>query len=38
MPFVSHSDLVDILEHGTADDFRMGMRRHLDSHFVRLFG
>jgi DNA-binding FadR family transcriptional regulator len=38
MPFVSHSDLVDILETGTADDFRLGMRRHLDSHFVRLFG
>ncbi len=36
-PFVSHSDLVDILENGTADDFRQGMRRHLASHFTRLF-
>ncbi|HSK12641.1 MAG TPA: FCD domain-containing protein, partial [Phnomibacter sp.] len=36
-PFVSHSDLVDILENGTAEDFGQGMRRHLSSHFSRLF-
>lgn len=36
-PFVSHSDLVDILEKGNAFDFREGMRSHLSSHFTRLF-
>lgn len=37
-PFVSHSDLVDILENGNAQDFREGMHSHLSSHFARLFG
>lgn len=34
--FVSHKDLVDIIETGTAEMFRSGMRSHLESHFVRL--
>jgi DNA-binding FadR family transcriptional regulator len=37
-PFVSHSDLIDILEKGAPMDFREGMRQHLASHFMRLFG
>lgn len=36
-PFVSHSDLIDILEKGNSADFREGMRQHLTSHFTRLF-
>lgn len=36
-PFVSHSDLIEILEKGNANDFRIGMRQHLASHFSRLF-
>jgi GntR family transcriptional repressor for pyruvate dehydrogenase complex len=35
--FVSHKGLVDILEHGTPEDFRNGMRNHLENHFARLF-
>lgn len=35
--FVSHTDLVDLLETGTPEQFREGMRSHLNSHFVRLF-
>ncbi len=35
--FVSHKDLVAILENGTPDDFRMGMRNHLENHFARIF-
>jgi len=35
--FVSHKDLVDIIEAGDAEMFRKGMRRHLENHFVRLF-
>ncbi|PVD52843.1 FadR family transcriptional regulator [Terrimonas sp.] len=35
--FVSHNQLVDILENGTPEDFRNGMRAHLENHFVRLF-
>ena len=35
--FVSHSGLVDILEHGTPEEFRNGMRNHLENHFARLF-
>jgi DNA-binding FadR family transcriptional regulator len=34
--FVSHKGLIDILEHGSPEMFRNGMRNHLDSHFVRL--
>lgn len=36
--FVSHKDLVDILEHGDPEQFRNGMRTHLENHFARLFG
>jgi GntR family transcriptional regulator, transcriptional repressor for pyruvate dehydrogenase complex len=35
--FVSHNDLVDILENGTPEQFRNGMRSHLENHFERLF-
>jgi DNA-binding FadR family transcriptional regulator len=35
--FVSHKGLVDILEHGTPEEFRNGMRNHLENHFARLF-
>ncbi|MBN8858924.1 MAG: FadR family transcriptional regulator [Sphingobacteriales bacterium] len=35
--FVSHTQLVDILEHGTPEEFRNGMRAHLENHFARLF-
>lgn len=35
--FVSHNDLVDILETGDAKKFRDGMRSHLENHFARLF-
>lgn len=35
--FVSHRGLVDILENGTPELFRNGMRNHLENHFTRLF-
>lgn len=35
--FVSHKDLVKILENGTPEEFRNGMRNHLENHFSRLF-
>lgn len=35
--FVSHQQLVRILETGTPDDFSTGMRNHLENHFLRLF-
>jgi GntR family transcriptional repressor for pyruvate dehydrogenase complex len=35
--FVSHKNLVDILEHGTPEEFRVGMRNHLENHFARIF-
>lgn len=35
--FISHRELIDILEKGTADEFRTGMRNHLENHFARLF-
>ncbi|MES2773024.1 MAG: GntR family transcriptional regulator [Bacteroidota bacterium] len=35
--FVSHKGLVDILEHGNPEEFRIGMRNHLENHFARLF-
>jgi DNA-binding FadR family transcriptional regulator len=35
--FVSHKELVDILEHGTPEQFRNGMRNHLENHFARIF-
>lgn len=35
--FISHKELVDILENGTPEQFRNGMRNHLENHFARLF-
>lgn len=35
--FVSHKELVDILETGDPEKFRNGMRNHLENHFARLF-
>ncbi len=35
--FLSHKGLVDILETGTPEAFRNGMRDHLENHFIRLF-
>ncbi|TPE43899.1 FadR/GntR family transcriptional regulator [Pontibacter mangrovi] len=34
--FVSHKGLVDLIEHGSAEMFRNGMRNHLDNHFARI--
>lgn len=34
--FVSHKELIEVLKNGTADDFRMAMRKHLENHFERL--
>lgn len=36
--FVTHKNLVEILEKGTPELFRNGMRGHLENHFIRLFG
>lgn len=35
--FVSHKGLVDILENGSPELFRNGMRNHLENHFARIF-
>lgn len=35
--FVSHNELVEILENGSPEEFRNGMRSHLENHFTRLF-
>jgi len=35
--FVSHKELVNILENGTPELFRNAMRYHLENHFARLF-
>ena len=35
--FISHKQLVQILENGTPEEFRNGMRNHLENHFSRLF-
>ncbi len=35
--FVSHKELVHILETGTPEQFRNGIRNHLETHFARLF-
>lgn len=35
--FVSHTELVSILENGTPEEFRKGMRDHLENHFKRIF-
>ncbi len=34
--FVSHKQLIGILENGTPEEFRNGMRNHLENHFIRL--
>ncbi|MDR6812211.1 DNA-binding FadR family transcriptional regulator [Arcicella sp. BE140] len=34
--FVSHKGLIDILENGSPELFRNGMRNHLENHFARL--
>lgn len=36
--YVSHKGLVDIIEHGSAEMLRNGMRNHLENHFARIFG
>lgn len=35
--YVSHKQLVDLIEKGSAEHFRNGMRNHLENHFKRLF-
>lgn len=35
--FISHKKLVEILATGTPEEFRNGMRNHLENHFRRLF-
>lgn len=35
--FISHKELIKILEKGTPEQFRNGMRNHLENHFARLF-
>lgn len=35
--FVSHSGLVDLIEKGSAEMLRNGIRNHLENHFSRLF-
>lgn len=35
--YVSHKGLVDIIEHGSAEMLRNGMRNHLENHFARIF-
>lgn len=35
--FVSHKELIDILENGDPEQFRNGMRNHLENHFARIF-
>jgi DNA-binding FadR family transcriptional regulator len=35
--FTSHKTLVHILEKGTPEEFRNGMRSHLENHFARIF-
>ncbi|MCS3732106.1 DNA-binding FadR family transcriptional regulator [Mucilaginibacter dorajii] len=35
--FVSHAGLVDLIENGSAEMLRNGMRNHLENHFSRLF-
>jgi GntR family transcriptional repressor for pyruvate dehydrogenase complex len=35
--FVSHKELIDLLEQGDPEKFRWGMRNHLENHFARIF-
>ncbi|ACT94241.1 FadR/GntR family transcriptional regulator [Dyadobacter fermentans] len=34
--FISHKDIVEIIENGSAEKLRNGMRSHLENHFARL--
>jgi DNA-binding FadR family transcriptional regulator len=34
--YTSHKGLVSLLKTGTADEFREGMRRHLENHYHRI--
>jgi DNA-binding FadR family transcriptional regulator len=34
--YKSHKELVTLLRNGTPDEFREGMRRHLENHFARI--
>jgi len=34
--FTSHKELVELLATGDADQFRTGMRNHLENHFSRI--
>jgi GntR family transcriptional repressor for pyruvate dehydrogenase complex len=36
--FVSHKELIGLIEKGSAELLRNGMRNHLENHFFRLFG
>ena len=35
--FVSHKELVDLLDDGDSESFRKAMRYHLENHFARIF-
>ncbi|MEO5591368.1 MAG: FCD domain-containing protein [Chitinophagaceae bacterium] len=35
--YLSHNGLIDIIESGSAEALRNGMRNHLENHFARLF-
>jgi DNA-binding FadR family transcriptional regulator len=35
--FVSHKGLIDIIENGSPNEFRVAMRDHLENHFARIF-
>jgi len=35
--FVSHAGLIKLIEEGSAEKLRNGIRNHLENHFVRLF-
>lgn len=35
--YISHRELINELENGTAESFRNGMRKHLENHFARLY-
>lgn len=35
--YVSHKGIVDLIEHGSAEMLRNGMRNHLENHFARIF-
>ena len=35
--YVSHKEIVALIEQGSAEQLRNGMRNHLENHFARLF-